>query len=228
MSSFLKGGTVSDFQNLIGNIYSLPDDRLYSIWDLLTQQQRFTMRALKGIRKENVERVKSNLLISFSWLMAIANRLHINVEEDVWKRFPGICSYCGSRPCACKTERPSERKKVVVDNTLRPKNLAELQKMFEAIYPSSGRTLAEAGVHLAEEMGEVSEAIHNFLGQHLEKQFEEIELEMSAYVSCLFGVANSAKIDVAVELEKMFSENCHVCHKVPCICSFTSVVKLKT
>src|SRR3989344_4044054 len=105
MSSFLKGGTVSDFQNLIGNIYSLPDDRLYSIWDLLTQQQRFTMRALKGIRKENVERVKSNLLISFSWLMAIANRLHINVEEDVWKRFPGICSYCGSRPCACRTKK---------------------------------------------------------------------------------------------------------------------------
>ncbi len=74
----------------------------------------------------------------------------------------------------------------------------------------------------------MSEAIHNFLGQHLQKQFDEIKLEMSDYVSCIFGVANSAGIDVAKELEVMFKNNCHVCHEVPCVCSFTSVTKLKT
>lgn len=228
MSSFSKKGTISDFQKFINEVYAMPDDRLYSIWDLLTQQQRFTMRTLKGIRKGDFERVKSNLIISFSWLMAIANRLHINVEEDVWKRFPAMCSYCSSSSCICKTKRSAKRKKVKIDNALKPKTLVELQEMFETIYPSSGRTLAEAGVHLAEEMGEMSEAIHNFLGQHLEEQFNEIELEMSDYVSCMFGVANSVKIDVAMELEKMFYQNCHVCHEAPCVCNFTFVVNLKT
>ena len=228
MSSFHKNQTLKELQDLIGEIYALPDDRLYSIWDLLTQQQRFTMRTLKGIRKGNIERVKHNLLISFSWLMAIGNRLHIDIEEDVWKRFPYMCSYCGSRTCVCKKEKPSERRKIKIDNSLKPENLKKLQEMFEIIYPSNERTLADAGVHLAEEMGEMSEAIHNFLGQHLEEQFNEIELEMSDYVSCVFGVANSAKIDVATELEKMFYKNCHVCHEAPCVCSFTSVTKLKT
>jgi len=228
MPSFHKNKSLGEFQEFIGEVYSLPDDRLYSIWDLLTQQQRFTMRALKGIRKGDDKKLKLNLLVAFSWLMAIANRLHINLEEDVWKRFPAMCSYCGNQTCMCKKEKPSSRKKVEVDNSLKPKALADIQNMFATIYPAVDRTLADAGVHLAEEMGEVSEAIHNFLGQHIQEQFDEIELEMSDYVSCMFGVANSAGIDVASELEDMFSNNCHVCHQSPCICSFTSVVSLKT
>ena len=212
----------------VGNVYSIPDDRLYSIWDLLTQQQRFTMRTLKGIRKGDMEKVKYNLLISLSWLSAIANRLHVQLEEDVWKRFPGACSYCGATPCSCKNARALKRKKINPDNSLRPNGLQSLQTMFAGIYPTNNRTLAEAGVHLAEEMGEVSEAIHNFLGQHRQKQFDEIELEMSDYLSCIFGVANSADIDVAEGLEKLFHNNCHICHEQPCACSFTSVADLKT
>ena len=117
MSRFYKKQTLSEFQNLISEIYSLPDDRLYSIWDLLTQQQRFTMRSLKGIRKGDIEKVKYNLLISFSWLMAIANRLHIDLDEDIWKRFPGMCSYCGAMPCMCKKEKPSKRGKIKFKNS---------------------------------------------------------------------------------------------------------------
>jgi NTP pyrophosphatase (non-canonical NTP hydrolase) len=157
MASLHKNHSLRDFQKLIYDIYSLPDDRLYSLWDLLTQQQRFTMRALKGIRKQDSIKLKGNLLIAFSWLMAIANRLHIDVEEDVWRRFPLFCSYCGRKPCACKKIKPEARKNVILKkNVQRPKTLREFQEMFQDIYPPEGRTLADAGVHLAEEMGEVS------------------------------------------------------------------------
>jgi NTP pyrophosphatase (non-canonical NTP hydrolase) len=98
--------------------------------------------------------------------------------------------------------------------------------MFQAIYPSQARSLEDAGIHYAEEMGEVSEAIHNYLGQHRKKLFSEIGLEMADYVSCAFGVANSANIDVATELEKLFYKNCHVCHKAPCVCSFTAISEI--
>jgi NTP pyrophosphatase (non-canonical NTP hydrolase) len=80
----------------------------------------------------------------------------------------------------------------------------------------------------AEETGEVSEAIHNFLGQHLQKQLDEVKLEIADYISCIFGVANSASIDVASDLEEMFKNGCHVCHKVPCVCTFSKVVALKS
>ncbi len=228
MASFRKNQSLQEFQKFIGDVYAIPDDRLYSMADMLVQQQRFTMRALKGIRKQNSEKIKINLLVALSWLMAIANRLHIDVEKDVWKRFPMLCSYCGKKPCECKKIRPQKRKYVKSDGAQKPKTMAGFQKMFNEIYPTNNKTLPEYGVHLAEEMGEVSEAIHNFLGQHKIKQLEDIKLEISDYISCSFGVASSANIDVAKELEKMYSNNCHVCHKLPCVCSFNSVSLIKT
>jgi len=228
MRSFRRDGSIADFQTFNREVYGLLDDRLYSIWDLLAQVQRFGMRALKGIRKENKEKLKKNLLISFSFLTAIASRLHIDVEEEAWKRFPMLCSYCGKKPCSCKKIKLNKRKKVKINARLRPKNLAEFQNMFNMIYPATSRTLPDAGVHFAEEIGEVTEAVHNFSGQHQQKQFEEIKFEIADCVSCIFGVANSADIDCAVGLAEIFSNNCHVCHKAPCVCGFSVIARAKT
>lgn len=225
---FEPSGSLRDFQDFIGKVYALPDDRLYSVWDLLTQQQRFTMRALKGIRKGNQEKIKTNLLIAFSWLMAIANRLHLDLDDETWRRFPALCSYCGKKPCECKSIKPSERLAVTIDVKKRPNSLSEMQGMFGEIYPIASRTIADAGVHLAEEMGEVSEAIHNFLGEHKEEQFAEVALELADYVSCAVGLANSADIDMAKEYSTMYSNGCHICHQVPCRCTFSSVATLKS
>lgn len=224
--SFRSGGTLKEFQKLISDIYALPDDRLYSVWDLLTQEQRFTMRALKGIRKGDVEKIQLNLLIAFAWHMAVANRMHVDIEDEVWSRFPYQCSYCAHAPCLCKTTKATTRPTLTVDDTLRPPTLSGFQAMFKAVYPPGGRTVADAGVHLAEEMGEVSEALHNYLGEHREEQFREVRFELADYVSCLFGLANSINLDIATHLEGMFTNGCHVCHEVPCICSFTEVSKL--
>jgi len=226
--AFKEHDTIHDFQSFVEKVYGLPDDRLYSIWDLLTQEQRFAMRALKGIRKGDNEKLKMNLMVAFSWLMAISNRLHLDVEEEVWKRFPGLCSYCGECPCVCKKIKPSSRKEVKGEGQVRPRSLEETQKMFERIYPAKGRSLSDAGIHLAEEVGEVSEAVHNYLGQHEAGQFDEVKMEIADFVSCVFGIANSAPFDVARELAAMFDDNCHVCHKAPCECSFTDIAQIAT
>lgn len=212
-------------QARIKDIYGLADDRHYSIFDLLTQVQRFTMRVLKGIRKGDAEKLRINLLIATTWLIAIANRLHIDIEDEVWKRFPNVCSYCGLAPCKCKKIHPEKRGKMPeVAASLRPADIHGLQEMFRSIYPPEGRTLPDAGVHLAEETGEVSEAIHNFLGQHLQTQFDEIRLELADCISCIFGVANSASLDMAPALDEMVRDGCHVCHEAPCVCTFSEVV----
>jgi NTP pyrophosphatase (non-canonical NTP hydrolase) len=228
MITFKKTDTIADFQRFIEKVYALPDDRLYSIWDLLNQAQRFTMRSLKGIRKQNTEKTKTNLLIALSWMVAITNRLHIDIEEEVWNRFPYLCSYCGVIPCSCKSMKTEKRVLIKIDDHRRPHSLGAFQKMFAEIYPSEGRTPADGGVHLAEEMGEVSEAMHNYMGQHQQKQFAEVKLEISDFVSCLFGVANSLDIDVAKELALVYSNGCHVCHRAPCECTFSEVVSLRS
>jgi NTP pyrophosphatase (non-canonical NTP hydrolase) len=228
MLSFPPDGRLRDFQDFILKVYGVPDDRLFSIWDLVSNQERFATRALKGIRKGDYEKIKYNLLIAFSWLMAVANRFHIDIEEEVWQRFPALCSYCGKRPCECKKIKPPRRLEVPHYEGRRPKTISGYQSMFNDIYPPQGRTAADAGVHLAEEMGEASEAIHSYLGEHKEDQFAKLQMELADLVSCIFGVANSVKIEVAKELALIFNNNCHICHEAPCVCSFSSVAKFKS
>jgi len=100
--------------------------------------------------------------------------------------------------------------------------------MFNEIYPDASRTLVDAGIHFAEEVGEVSEAIHHYTGQHLQKQFEEVKLEMADLISCALGIGNSLGIDLGEEFANMFNNNCHVCHGLPCTCNFTTISAIKT
>lgn len=207
--------------------YSIPDDRFYSLNDLLINQERFAMRALKGIRKKDKARLKKNLAVAFSWMMTIGNRLHIDIEDVTLKRFPLACSYCQKAPCKCK-KNYKEKKKNILGRQKRFSELADFQKMFEEIYPSSRRTPEEAGIHLAEEIGELGEAILYYFGEHKKSQFKQIEVEIADYVSCIFGVANSAKINMAEELSGIFKNGCQVCHNIPCKCNFSFVGKYKS
>ena len=224
---FTADQSIMDFQKFSAGVYGEPNDRMFSLADMLSHQQRFAMRAIKGIRKGDNEKLKLNLLISFAFLASIANRLHINLEEDLWQRFPNLCSYCGHCPCVCKSARTEFRQKVLATGE-KPKTLAEFQKMFDTIYPHESRSLTEAGIHLAEELGEISEAIHVYYGNHNKDHFDQICLEISDLISCIFGVANSAGVDVAGELALTFGDNCHVCHQAPCACSFLKIATIKT
>lgn len=228
MIKFNKGDSLSKFQILIAGIYSLPDDRFFSLTDLVSNQERFTMRALKGVRKNNRKVIMQNLVISLSWLTSIVNRLHVNLEDIVWKRFPGVCSYCGEQPCNCKKTKIKKRIEKRASKDKRPKNIKELQEMFAKIYPPSKRSLSDAGVHMAEEMGELSEAVNIYLGEHRIKYFEEIKNEIADYLSCLFGLANSANINLELVLEKAYYNNCHACHESPCSCNFNFIATFKS
>lgn len=186
------------------------------------------MRGLKGIRKGDHEKTKLNLLIALSWFMSTMNQLSIDIEDEVWNRFPYLCSYCGTCPCSCKKQKVESRKEVQKDDSKRPSNLEEFQKMFEEIYPHNTRTLEHAGVHLAEEVGEFSEAIMAYKGGCKDSDFKKVILEAADFFSCISGVFNSMETSIAQELSKMFSNNCHVCKKAPCVCSFDFVVNFKS
>ncbi len=228
MTRFLKSQSLRELQDFVARIYEGPDNRLYSISDLLAYEQSFTMRALKGIRKDDLKKLRVNLLISFSYVMSIATRIGIDIDSEVWKRFPMVCSYCGRQPCECKKIKLQKRRKITTISSLRPKTLSDFQKMFQAIYPHEKRTLADAGIHLAEETGELSEAVHSYLGQHTKKQFDRIRLELADLLSCIFGVANSADILVGDEFEKLYRNGCQECHRMPCVCTFAYVANIVT
>lgn len=228
MPSIKKNSTFNDLREFVLSVYGLPNDMYFSTNDMLVNIQRFLMRGLKGIRKGDVEKTKFNFMISLSWTMSLLNQLHIRIEDELWKRFPFLCSYCKSIPCCCNEKKMQKRKKIKTNNKKRPQTIQAFQEMFEEIYPSEKRTLEKAGIHLAEEMGELSEAMLMYRGSHDAKDFENIKLEVADFISCLFAVFNSLNSDLAKELSVSFANNCHECKKAPCVCNFHKVVNYKS
>lgn len=228
MASIKRNTTIKEYQNFAKEVYGLPNDRYFSLWDMITNVERFIMRGLKGIRKKDREKTKVNLLIAFSWFTSMMNQLHIDIEAEAWKRFPYLCSYCASCPCSCEERKIKKRGRVPIDKNKRPKTLEEFQNMLNKIYPTEKRTIEQAGVHLAEELGEFSEAVLAYRGGHEDKDFNSIELEAADLFSCIMGVFNSLGMSVAKELSIMFFNNCHVCKNAPCTCSFKEVTNFKS
>jgi len=229
MPSVKRDSTIKEYQNFTKEVYGLPNDRQFSAWEMLSNVQRFLTRGLKGIRKKDNDKSKINFLISFSWLVSLMNQLRIDLEDEIWKRFPYLCSHCRNCPCVCKEKHITERHQNILRNEAkRPKTLTEFQNMFEKIYPSKKRTTEHAGIHLAEELGELSEAMLVYHGSHQNEDFEKIPLEAADVFSLYMDVFNSLKINMANELSGLFYDNCHVCHKAPCQCAFTFITKFES
>lgn len=228
MAALTPEMSIPQYQQFIREVYGMPNDRHFELGEMASNIQRFAMRGLKGIRKADAAKTKQNLLISMSWFTSSLNRLHVDLEEEVWERFPYLCSYCGSRPCSCKARNVEERLSVPVVQSLKPKALAGFQKMFSEIYPPSTRSLEHAGVHLAEEVGEFSEALHGYRSERTEEDFKNVRVEAADYFSCVVGVFNSLGADMAEELCRMFPSNCHECGYAPCRCSYAHIKDYKS
>jgi NTP pyrophosphatase (non-canonical NTP hydrolase) len=228
MASLSKDVSLAEYAEFINLVYGMPNERYYSGNDMLINVQRFTMRSIKGVRKGNHEKIKLNLLISTSWFISFINRLHISLDGEVWKRFPGVCSYCGKRPCACKAEKVKARRKISSNGVPRPATISQYQSMFERIYPSSNRTVEDAAIHLAEELGELSEAFHIFMGDRTERHFALLCSEAADFFSCIMGLLNSIGVSLSEALSEAFTDNCHVCHNAPCTCTFNSINNYKS
>jgi NTP pyrophosphatase (non-canonical NTP hydrolase) len=224
MTRVTRDTTIKKYQDFVNEVYGLSNDRYFSLWDMLSNVERFTMRGLKGIRKKDFKKTKLNIIISLSWFSSLLNMLHIDLENAVWKRFPYLCSYCAMCPCSCKERGIETRENIRIDNLKKPSTLEEYQIMFRKIYPPEKRTIEDAGIHLVEELGEFSEAVLTYMGEHKDELFEDIITESADIFSCIISLFNSLSINLAKELSEMFSDNCHVCHKNPCECSFNSIV----
>ncbi len=222
MAKFAHTDSIADLQKFIADVYGESGDKHFSLFELVAQQERFSMRILKRIRRRDMDELASDLAVALSWAIAAANRLHVDVGDALWKRFPGVCSYCGKRPCACTTRHLTGRAHISpAKGVKKPQTLERTQLELGEIYPKDKRTIESAGMLLAEEMGEFSEAINRYYLSHQTSEFEKVCKELADYVSCIFDVANSANISLADVFAKLYNKNCHLCHNIPCTCDFS-------
>lgn len=223
-----EDSSLDEFQELNKEIYLVMNDRGYSLVEMFSRMHRHVTHILKAVRKENYEDMEYHLCMALSWAFAIANRFHINVSDEMWKRFPGLCPYCLSAPCACRERRKIRRKLAGKSNGKRPVSLSDWQEMFAKVYPN---LINVSAMHLAEEAGEVDEAIRNYGATRKDEWFKKVVEELIDLITNIFGVANCLKLSINISMAGYFANGCPGCHKWPCCCGYVTVdkpVRLRT
>lgn len=211
--------SLASFQRLNAKMYGVANDRYYSAEKMFMRLHRHITNILKAVRKKRYRNARYHLCMAFSWSLALFNRYHIELATDMWRRFPGCCPYCTCAPCRCKEKRRAHRRSACMPKRRKPLSLHSWQKMFAAIYRNA---VLESTIHLAEEAGEVNEALHFFLSTLDDRWFDKVIEELVDVVTNIFGVANCLGLDLAVGVAEYFSRGCPRCQKHLCSCGFVA------
>lgn len=213
--------SLCEFQDFNKKLYEIVDDRNYDITDLHSYLLRHVTHILKAVRKGRHENTKYHLCMALSWALAIANRFHIDVSHEMWNRFPGVCPYCTFAPCSCKHRAHERKLSAASAQTEAPASLSDYQRMFSTIYPNN--STQDSAMHLAEEVGELSEAIRIYLATHSEDWFNKSVEELVDVIANLFGIATCLGYDLGIESALYFKSGCPKCTQVPCGCGYVSM-----
>lgn len=215
----IRNYSLKDMQALNERIYGSNNRLFFDPLRIVARIGRFGGRLHKAARCNDINAIAFHLVMTFSWSLALANKLGADIENELWKRYPGACSHCGFGPCMCKLTKEGRETviplKIVAEC---PRTLDEFQAMFGKIYPNNN-ALAESG-HLIEELCEVLEAIDNLTGTSRQEFLADSVEELCDVLAHLFGVATCSKISLAEHMEKHFADGCCKCHLVPCQCMF--------
>ena len=215
--------SLADFQKHQWNVYGVQNDQYFEVMEMISRMNQYLGSVMKAVRQNDRKHLPYYLSTGFFWLLALANRLHINLQDEAWKRFPGVCPYCGEVPCKksagkiCKKHADDRLEKLRAKGR-RPKAILGFQRMFQYIYPHN--TLEISAMHLLEEGIEVGHAYENFRGRRIRMMLEKTVMEMVDVFANICAVANCADINLSIEALKIFGKGCPKCSERHCQCRF--------
>lgn len=198
-------------------IYGIPDDRLYSIDDILYNIQKFALLYLSS-QKSSVGDAILNINIAFAWLLALINRYHIDVEEIMWHRYAYKCPFCLEIPCDCASNKDQTSKKTGRPPSGKPKNISEWQIMYKKIYNSDKEEDLKS--KYIDDMQHLFDLIRLFMREKRKSQFKQLEIELVDFLVSYIRLLNTYMKDVTICFEEMFDNGCYVCHHIPCECNY--------
>jgi NTP pyrophosphatase (non-canonical NTP hydrolase) len=213
--------SLDEMQVLNETIYGPNNELYFGHLRIIARIGRFVGRLPKAVEYGDPNVAAFHATMAFSWSLALANKLGIRIQDELWKRYPGVCSHCESGPCMCK-----QIKAFVVAGQIQPSKIVTecpltldaFQIMFQRIYPRN-TPMDECG-HLLQELCEVLEAMDNFTGTKRPEFKNDSVVELCDVFAHICGVANCSKIGLAPYMERYFSRGCYECHSTPCRCPF--------
>lgn len=159
---------------------------------MLGRLSEYASRVSLRVRKDETERTPYHLCLMLSWLLALANRLEVDLSLEVRDR--------------CVTGLPSTVP------------LTELQRMFASRHFAAKRE--SAGLCLMEKILGLSAAFGKYRSTHERPHFQDTIKRMAQAVEALCVVASILGVNLGIELESYFGDGCSTCHHISCDCGF--------
>lgn len=209
--------TVKGMLELNESIYRVPNDRIYSVTDMIYQNQKAIFDYIENWQRGEKSEATKELTVGLSWLCSLINRYHLDFEAEVWKRYPYKCPSCLSLPCYCERERVAAVK-TGRPPVGRPRNINDWQEMIGKIYPS--RDMERLNLTILQGQNELNYVVRRFKKEGKKMYFGEIIDRCAEQFVLYLRVFNALRADLNLEYQKIFNDGCYDCHKIPCECNF--------
>ena len=223
---------IKDAQNYIGQLYPNKDRDTSYIFSYAVRHVGYLSKALT----QRLETEKE-FLRSFSWLIALANNLSIDLEEAILQRYPGVCPYCHSTRCVCvKTgKKPNQQMPAykipeelfyLAQPILRePHSFHRASDVISEVYPNNLTTWDAIGAwkhtsKFSEELAEIHEAYSKYFAK--KKPISAVAEEFADLFAWLLTAWRIALPNVNVDESFItyYQDGCPVCARhVNCNCS---------
>lgn len=187
-------------------------------------------KAKKGVEPQ------AYIVKALAWWLTLCGKLGVrSVEEMIWDKFPGVCTYCQKKPhesdiClekkAVSGGPPWEVLATLGENAERPRRLRDWQTMFASIYPvQQTEEYGPSFARLAEELGELAEAIRVFSSEpgYLLSEAADVFAWLMHIQNILHSKSGTAGARRGEALEVAFvnsyPDGCLACKQRRCACA---------
>jgi len=193
------------------------------------------LSTLASNKKKNAIEPEAHIAKAFAWWLTLCGKLGVkSIEEMIWDKFPGVCTYCQlvpHNPDICSEKKklsggpPWETLASLGQGKDRPRRLRDWQRMFSTIYPAQQtEEYGPSFARLAEELGELAEAVRIFTsapGYVLSEASDVFAWLM--HIQNIVDTKNSVPLSKRGEaLETAFAraygDGCKECGKEKCVC----------
>lgn len=251
--AYHKQQRLTEWAAMLHAIYGLSQNYARTEFEMLAHLTEVTGAFGKFLFKlKQPDRAKEFLPKMFGWAIALARKVKIdkaNVEDIILTKYPCVCSYCTSAPCACVAGEKQPINEGAVRTAhyrLTPaqgRSLNDFQAMFRKIYERSwglldvepGSATAFAGLQkiytrLVEEISEVCESVRF---AHLYPS--NFDNELADYFAWLFALVSTIHLASSVPSDPVLVEDllwpaypgiCMVCMLDVCDCRPSPVREL--
>ncbi|WP_336998811.1 hypothetical protein [Pantoea agglomerans] len=230
--------TIGKASDVISTIYGAKNKELSFeyMYSFLTRKTAYLTREIVRTDGGDKSKVINVYIESLSWLIAISQKLEIDLELSFFSKFPTICPYCISSPCLCsQTHRKPEftsNARAIKEELFQKKNslyrsgppAIYAPEMINKIYPSNKNIFNIFGgfyhsSRLFEELGELHEA---FTKLHEDKFYNKNNIndelaDILAWMLSLWGIIFK-DIDLGEAIDTYFINGCPSCNNKECVC----------